>query len=208
MQNLQGAVRMRKSHEKQQRFGSCPVYDFQLNLNCRGEIVPILATLQLNFSQPKHRAKLCRLDANVLNPESRRDVGRPGFDDWQVIILAAFRHGCDLDYDKLQNLAEGHRSLRQLMQIGDWDQATSFDSRCIQATLAQLKPETIQSMNQVIVAYCQDLHGDARQEVRADSFFIETNIHYPMESSLIYDGIRKAAKLCIPFASDLNQTSW
>jgi len=199
---------MRKSHEKQQRFGSCPIHDLQLNLNCRDEIVPILAALQHTFSQPKLRAKLCRLVANDLNPESRRDVGRPGFDDWQVIVLAAVRHGCDLDYDKLQNLAEEHRSLRQLMQIGDWDQPTSFDWRRIQATLTQLKPETIQSMNQVIVAYGQDLHGDARQEVRADSFVIETNIHYPTESSLIYDGIRKMVALCVRLAADLNQTGW
>ena len=100
---------MRKSHEKQQRFASCPIHDLQLNLNCRDEIVPILAVLQHTFSQPKLRAKLCRLVANDLNPESRRDVGRPGFDDWQVIVLAAVRLGCDLDYDKLQNLAEEQR---------------------------------------------------------------------------------------------------
>ncbi len=170
---------MRKSYETQQRFGSCAIYDVQLNLNCRDEIIPILAALQHTFTQPKLRAKLCRLVANDLNAQSRRDVGRPGFDDWQVIVLAVVRHGCDLDYDKLQNLAEEHRSLRQLMQIGDWDQPTSFDWRRIQAALTQLKPETIRSMNQVIVAYGQDLHGEARQEVRSDSFVIETNIHYP-----------------------------
>ena len=199
---------MRKSHETQQRFGSCPISDLQLNLNGRDEIIPILAALQHTFIQPKLRAKLCRLVANDLNTESRRDVGRPGFDDWQIIVLAVVRHGCDLDYDKLQNLAEEHRSLRLLLQIGDWDQPTSFDWRRIQATLTQLKPETIQSINQAIVAYGQDLHGEARQIVRADSFVIETNIHYPTESSLIYDGIRKTVALCVRLANDLDQGGW
>lgn len=199
---------MRKSYETQQRFGNCPIYDLQLNLNCRDEIVPILATLQHIFNQPKLRIKLCRLVANDLNPESRRDVGRPGFDDWQVIVLAVVRHGCNLDYDKLQNLAEEHRSLRLLMQIGDWDKPTSFDWRRIQSVLTMLRPHTIQSINQAIVAYGQDLHGEARQEVRADSFVIETNIHYPTESSLIYDGIRKIVALCVPLARELDQTGW
>jgi len=199
---------MRKSYETQQRLDSCPIYDLQLNLNCRDEIVPILAALQHLFTQPQLRTKLCRLIANDLNPDSRRDVGRPGFDDWQVIVLAVIRHGCDLDYDKLQNLAEEHRSLRQLMGIGDWDQTTSFDWRRIQAALTQLKPQTIQSLNQAIVAYGQELHGEARQKVRADSFVIETNIHYPTESSLIYDGIRKTVAQCVCLASDLDHSGW
>ena len=199
---------MRKSYETQLRFDSCPIYDLQLNLNCRDEIVPILAALQHLFTQPQLRAKLCRLIANDLNPHSRRDVGRPGFDDWQVIVLAVVRHGCDFDYDKLQNLAEEHRSLRLLMGIGDWDQTTSFDWRRIQAALTQLKPQTIQAINQAIVAYGQALHGHARQQVRADSFVIETNIHYPTESSLIHDGIRKTIALCLCLARDLNQSGW
>lgn len=199
---------MRKSFERQQRFGSCSIYDLQLNLNCRDEIVPILASLRHLFTQQELRNKICRLVAKDLNPQSRRDVGRPGFDDWQVIVLAVVRHGCNLDYDKLQNLAEEHQSLRHLMQIGDWDEPISFDWRRIQAALTMLKPQTIQCINQAIVAYGQDLHGEARQEVRADSFVIETNIHYPTESSLIYDGIRKVVSLCIPLASELEQMGW
>lgn len=199
---------MRKSYETQRRFGLCPIYDLELNLNCRDEIVPILAALQHLFTQPLLRAKLCRLIANDLNPDSRRDVGRPGFDDWQVIVLAVVRHACNLDYDKLQNLAEEHHSLRLIMGIGDWDKTTSFDWRRIQAALTQLKPQTIQTINQSIVAYGQELHGEARQQVRADSFVIETNIHYPTESSLIHDGIRKTVALCVRLANDLNQSGW
>jgi len=35
-------------------------------------------------------------------------------------VLAAARLGCNLDYDQPQDLAENHRSLRQIMGIGDW----------------------------------------------------------------------------------------
>jgi len=43
---------MRKSYETQRQFGCCPIYDLELNLNCRDEIVPILAALQHLFTQP------------------------------------------------------------------------------------------------------------------------------------------------------------
>jgi len=71
-----------------------------------------------------------------------------------------------------------------------------------------LKPQTIQTINQAIVAYGQELHGEAGQQVRADSFVIETNIHYPTESSLIHDGIRKTIALCVRLANGLNQSGW
>lgn len=199
---------MRKSFESQRRLDCSHVYDLQLNLNCRDEIVPMLAALQHVFTQSELRTKLCRLIAADLNPESRRDVGRPGFDDWQVLVLAVMRLGCDLDYDKLQDMGENHRSLRHLMGIGDWDDQTSFDWRRIQATITQLKPQTIHKINQSIVAYGQQLHGQASQQVRADSFVIETNIHYPTESSLIYDGLRKIVPLCVLIARELDQPGW
>ena len=100
---------MRKSFVSQGRFDCTPVFDLQLNLSCRDEIVPMLGALQHLFTQTDLRRKLCRLVANGLNPESRRDVGRPGFDDWQLLVLAVLRLGCNLDYDKLQDLGDNHQ---------------------------------------------------------------------------------------------------
>jgi len=36
------------------------------------------------------------------------------------------RLGCNLDYDKLQNLAEEHRTLRAMMGVGDWQEKRNF----------------------------------------------------------------------------------
>jgi hypothetical protein len=52
---------------------------------------------------------------------------------WEITVLAAARLGCNLDYDKLQDLAESHRSLRQIMGIGDWQSdEVDFDWRRIE----------------------------------------------------------------------------
>ena len=52
------------------------------------------------------------------------------------------------------------------------------------------------------------MHGDARSRIRADSFVVETNIHFPTESSLIWDGIRKIVPLCVAIAAETDAVGW
>jgi hypothetical protein len=139
---------------------------------------------------------------------SRRDVGREGFDDWQIVFLAAVRLGCNLDYDKLQDLSENHRSLRGILGVGDWDESTSFNWRRIRNTRCMLKLKTIKKVNQLIGAHGQQLVDGARDKVRADSFVVETDIHYPAESSLIWDGVRKIIPLCERLSAELGVSGW
>lgn len=199
---------MRKAYSAQRRFDSSPIAQVSLNLNCRDEVVPVLAGLQYLYRDEKLRRKIVNLVAQDVSKDSRRDVGRPGYDDWQVVVLAAVRLGCNYDYDKLQDQAQNHLAIRGILGIGDWENAEQFSARRIRDTICLLQESTIEKMNQAIVAAGQELHGDARRSVRADSFVVETNIHYPTESSLIYDGIRKILQLCSDLARDLVEPGW
>ena len=199
---------VRKPYESQHRFDCSPIAQVTLNFECRDEVIPVLAGLQHLYTDAKLRHKVVNLVAADLNEGSRRDVGRPGMDDWQVVVLAAVRLGCNYDYDKLQDQVENHRALRNIMGIGEWEDTDGFSQRRIRDTLCRLKPETISKLNQAIVAEGQAIHGDARQSVRADSFVIETNIHYPTESNLIWDGIRKFMPICVDLSDLLDVPGW
>lgn len=199
---------MRKAYSRQRRFDCSSIAEIQLNLGCRDEMIPILAGLQCVYTDHDLRRKITKLVADDLNRHTRRDVGRTGFDDWQVAVLAAVRLGCNLNYDKLQDLGENHRALRGLLGVGDWDGQTSFHWKRLRDTICLLRPETLQQINHLIVEYGQRLHGEARQEVRADGFVVETNIHYPTESSLIGDGVRKILPLCVALAGELGVGGW
>jgi hypothetical protein len=179
-----------------------------LNFDCRDEVVPVLAGLQYVYTCGPLRQKLVTLVAEDINQDSRRDVGRPGLDDWQIVVLAAVRLGLNYDYDKLQDQAENHRNLRTLLGIGDWEEAAKFGARRIRETLCQLKPSTLEAINQAIVSHGQELHGEAVASVRADSFVVETDIHYPTESTLIGDGMRKIIPLCVDLAQEIGATGW
>jgi IS5 family transposase len=180
----------------------------KLNLNCRDEIVPVLAGLQHIYSQPHLRNGILKLVAQDVNESSRSDKGREGLDYWHITVLAAVRLGCNLDYDKLQDLAEQHRAMRQMMGIGDWEERIDFNWRRIRDNIALLKPETIEAISHRIVNEAYRLEPDGAKKQRADSFVIATDIHYPTESSLIVDGIRKVIELCVVLYEAYDIDGW
>ena len=199
---------MRQHYQKQRRFDCTAIAQLTLNYECRDEMIPVLAGLQEVYTNNALRKKVVKLVSEDINQDTRRDVGRPGLDDWQVVVLAAVRLGCNYDYDKLQDQAENHRTLRIMLGLGEWDDGTSFNSRRIRDTLCQLKPATIAEINHAIVLHGQQLHGDAAERVRADSFVVETDIHYPTESALIGDGMRKIIPLCVELAAMIGESGW
>ena len=199
---------MRKSYPKQTRLDCHAVGQVELNLECRDELVPILLALQHIHGKPQVRDQIMRLVAKDVNPDSSPQRGREGLGYWHIVVLAAVRLGCNVDYDRLQDLAENHRRLRHIMGIGDWDDQMSFTWKRLRDNICLLQPWTISRISQLIVAEGQRQNPEAAHTVRVDSFVMETNIHYPTESSLIWDGLRKVIELTAAVADDLDLPGW
>ncbi len=109
----------------QQRLDCLPIIVVPLNLNCRDEIIPILPALQHLYGHEPSRRQLLRLVGQDVNKTSSNKLGRRGLNYWEIVVLAAMRLGCNLDYaqaprpgGKPSHLAtdHGHRRLarRQL----------------------------------------------------------------------------------------------
>lgn len=199
---------MRKAFSQQQRFDCPAIADVPLNLACRHETIPILKALQHLYAHTEPRQQVLALIAGDVNQNSSPGRGREGFDYWHVLVLAAVRLGCNLNYDQLQDLAEQHQALRQIMGIGDWGEEISFNWRRIQANLCILRPETITAISNVLVAEGHRLVPNAVKKVRGDSFVAETNIHWPTESSLIRDGLGKILALGTALAKARGLSGW
>jgi len=199
---------MRMRFNPQPRLDCPPIEMLKLNLNCRDEIIPILRALQHIYGDSKLRRDILHLVGEDVNPETSSEHGRPGMSYWQVAVLAAVRLGCNLDYDKLQDLAEQHRNLRLLMGIGDWQEEVDFDWRRIRDNLCHLRSETLTKINRLVVSAGHELAPKAIEAVRGDTFVVETNIHYPTESSLIGDGLRKILPLAAELAEQKELSGW
>jgi IS5 family transposase len=199
---------MRIPHRKQQYLGCTTVTQAVLNPNCRDRMIPILRALQHLYSRPQLRRRALDLIAEDVLGDADPDHGRPGLTLWQILVLASVRLGCDFTYDHLQDLAENHGNLRHIMQVmQDWEKE-SFDFRRIRANICLVRPETIEAINHLIVAEGHRLEPAAAEAIRGDSFVAETNVHYPTESRLILDGLKKILELAPELAGLFGVLGW
>ena len=199
---------MRRAIQEQPRLDCPPVDAVPLNLDCRDEIIPILAALRYVYSEKEVRREILDLIGEDVNPVSSPDCGREGLSYWTILVLAAVRLGCNFDYDKLQDLAEQHRTLRLMMDIGAWEEPEDFDWRRIRDNLCLLRPATLEKINHLIVAAGHALAPTAIEVVRGDTFVVETNIHHPTESSLIEDGLGQVVTRAAALAQVHNLPGW
>ena len=192
----------------EERLDSLPIAQVNLNLNCRDEIIPILRALQQVYANAALRDELLQLVGQDVNQRTSRQRGRRGLNYWEITVLAAARLGCNLDYDKLQDLAENHRRLRQIMGLGDGQDEVDFDWRRIEDNVLKLRPETLKKINALVVKAGHALEPQAIAAVRGDTFVVETNIHYPTESTLIGDGLGKILPLAAELAAENGLGGW
>jgi transposase, IS5 family len=197
-----------RSARPEERLDCLPISEVKLNLECRDEIIPILRALQHVYADAQLRRELLALVGKDVNGSTDRKRGRRGMNYWEIAVLAAARLGCNLDYDKLQNLAENHRNLRHIMGIGDWQEEVDFDWRRIEDNLNKLRPETLRKISDLIVKAGHLLEPKAIESVRGDTFVVETNIHYPTESTLIGDGLRRIVHLAADLAATKDLDGW
>lgn len=192
----------------QPRLDCPPIAAVPLNLQCRDELIPILRALQHLYEQAPLREELLTLVGQDVNKSTSSRHGRRGMNYWEITVLGAARLGCNLDYDKLQDLAENHRSLRHIMGLGDWQEEVDFDWRRIEDNVSKLRPATLEKLNDLIVRAGHQLVPQAIQHVRGDCFVVETDIHYPTDSTLLGDGLRKIISLAAELAAEEGLPGW
>jgi hypothetical protein len=98
-----------------------------------------------------------------------------------------------------------------MMELGDWegdDEQPDFNWERIRDNVCLVRPETLERINQLIVGEGHRLVPEAVKAVRGDTFVVETNVHYPTESSLIRDGMRKIIEVAVLLAAMVGARGW
>jgi len=198
---------MRKMINNQLGFETTSIADVEFDLNSRHEIVPILMGLQHIYKHPSTMKKILKHIEKDIVVDAQTDKGAPGLDYWEILVLAAVRNGCDVDFDALVDLANNHRKLRQMMGIGEWENQT-FARSTINDNLRKLTPETIRVISEFIVDEGHELEPKAIEKVRGDSFVAQTNIAYPIDSRLVFDGLRKTLHFLTKLDHLFGTTTW
>src|ERR1700674_32440 len=119
-------------------------------------------------------------------PQSRR-LGRQQTPAEVVLRLLLLKHIRNWSYDTLEREVRANLVYRAFTRIGD---EKVPDAKTL-ARLGQLiGPEVIEELHRRIVQLAQE-HGVTHgRKLRVDTTVVETNIHYPTDSSLLGDGTR------------------
>src|SRR5258708_10394399 len=62
----------------------------------------------------------------------------------------------------------------------------------------RLTPETLQAVNELIVQAAVDLGLEDGKKLRVDSTVVQTDVHHPTDSTLLWDTVRVITRLVSP----------
>ncbi len=202
---------MRKVIENQLKTGQVDISSIDIDLKCRDEIPQLLMGLQTIYRDRRLRDEVFGVLKNIVPSHVDMGNGRPGMDLWKILVLGTLRLNCNWDYDKLHNISNEHKTVREFLghTIYEFDQQYSLQS--LKDNLALFTLDLLDEINQIVVRAGHDRvggQGEFRLKGRCDSFVVETDVHYPTDINLLLDAIRKVVFLIGELCDQLGVTDW
>ena len=144
---------MRSVSEFQPELGSVPIESIDIDARSRDDIPAILLGLQLIWCDPKARQELFALLELHGRPRPRAGAARPGMDMWRILVLATLRYGLGCDLDRLQELANQHRTVRMMLGHGDdGSDGFRYSRWSVRTNMAAVSPELLHEVNLLVVS--------------------------------------------------------
>ncbi|PQP32933.1 ISNCY family transposase, partial [Desulfobacteraceae bacterium SEEP-SAG10] len=188
---------MRKIIDLQMNFWKKDIANIEFDLQSRDEIPKLLMGLQYIYRSPQVREEVSKV-LNRIVPKKNHETERPGMDLWKILVLGTIRLNCNWDYDKVHEMANNHNKIRQMLGHGKIDFDSTYALQTIRDNVALLTPEILDEINQIVVQAGHDLtmqHKDENLKGSCDSFVVETNVHYPTDTNLLFDAMQKMISL-------------
>jgi len=119
-------------------------------------------------------------------PQSRRR-GRLGTPAEVVIRMLILKHLFDWSYDDLEHEVRANLVYRMFTRI---DAGDVPDAKTILKIARALGPEVIEQLHRQVIEVAKRAGVTHGRRFRVDTTVVETNVHYPTDSSLLEDGVR------------------
>ena len=142
-------------------FGQTYIGDIKINLDSRDDIPSILLGLQSVYQDKQARQELELVLASVLS-DKQINTGRQGMDMWRVFVLGIVRLNLNCDYDRLQELANEHRTLRQMLGHGFLDENKRYALQTIKDNVGLLTEEVLCQLNIIMINHGSSFVGSYR----------------------------------------------
>ena len=201
---------MRKVINLQMEFWKKDIANIEFDLQSRDEIPKLLMGLQHIYRTTAIREKVFNVLKQIV-PKKNHETGRPGMDLWKILVLGTLRLNCNWDFDKVHEMANNHNKLRQMLGHGKMDFDAAYALQTIKDNVSLFTPQILDEINQIIVQAGHDLmpkNKDEKLKGSCDSFVVETDVHYPTDTNLLFDAMRKMISLIAIICSEIGITEW
>ena len=207
---------MREIIKPQLALGVVDIAAIQLDPRSRDDIPRLLRGLQYIYMQPQVREEVFTILREVVPLDAAGqpvsvDTGRPGMAQWQILVLGVLRLGLNADYDRLQELANNHLTIRQMLGHSDFADDKNWGVQTLKDNLRLFTPQILERINAVVIAAGHALVKKNPAEgiaVRGDSFVVETDVHYPTDTNLLYDAVRKVIQTSTGLCAAAGLSDW
>ncbi|MGH9669464.1 MAG: ISNCY family transposase, partial [Terriglobales bacterium] len=131
-------------------------------------------------------------EALVQRRAQSRTRGRPGFPADVVVRLLLLKHMRNWSFAILEREVRTNLLYRQFTRVGG---GKVPDAKTLGRLALAVGPDVVATLHQRVVAIAQEAKVVAGRKMRVDTTVVETNIHYPTDSSLLGDGVRVLTRL-------------
>jgi transposase, IS5 family len=122
------------------------------------------------------------------------ETGRLGMTAEQVLRCTILKQYRNLTYEELAFHLVDSRSFRAFAKL-EWGQKPAAST--LQENIKSVSEATWETINRVIIGYAAKQDLEKGRTIRMDSTAVESDIHYPTDSTLLQDGIRIITRLLI-----------
>ena len=188
---------MRKRFEQQRKLGIIPISSVQLPLKSRDELPPILRALQYIYVTPELNEEVFRILEESVQ-KGKKKTGRYGMELWHILVLSAVRLGLEANYDRLEDFANHHKLIRQILGVEtEFGEGKRYSMQSIKDNVSLLDEETINKINEVVVSAGHRLVKKKEEglRIKADTYVLESDVHFPTDVNLLWDAGRKSLDL-------------
>lgn len=117
----------------------------------------------------------------------KKNTGAKGMTADQILRFAIVKMREELTYRALHDRVDDSICLRDFCDV-TYTSVPAFTT--LNDNIKKLRPETLKRVNDAIVIYAEKLGVEDGKEIRIDTTAMESNIHHPIDSALLWDCIR------------------
>jgi len=128
--------------------------------------------------------------------------GRPGTPAEVVLRMLLLKHMRGWSYEDVTREVRANLVYREFTGIGG---GKVPDDKTMGRLARQLGPEAIEKLHQRTVAIAVEKKVVTGRKMRVDTTVVETNIHYPTDSTLLGDGVRVLIRVMKKVAAVVGQ---